>query len=154
GDQYTGLDRFGRVVDQRWRKSDGMHTDRFSYGYDRNGNRLYRQNVVQADHSELYHTGGASGGYDKLNQQTGFKRGTLNDPKNDVTEVPPPRSQGWGFDALGNWLTFNINTTTQTRTHNAQNQILTISGAGSNPTYDASGNTTRDDNNRTFVYDA
>ncbi len=30
GDQYTGLDRFGRVVDQRWIKiSDGSHTDRF-----------------------------------------------------------------------------------------------------------------------------
>jgi hypothetical protein len=30
GDQYTGLDRFGRVVDQRWIKtSDSSHTDRF-----------------------------------------------------------------------------------------------------------------------------
>jgi hypothetical protein len=29
GDPYTGLDRFGRVVDQRWRKvSDGSHTSR------------------------------------------------------------------------------------------------------------------------------
>jgi hypothetical protein len=35
-DQYTGLDRFGRIVDQRWIKtSDGSHTDRFKYGYDR-----------------------------------------------------------------------------------------------------------------------
>ncbi len=40
GDSYAGLDRFGRIVDQRWRKtSDGSHTDRFAYGYDRNGNR-------------------------------------------------------------------------------------------------------------------
>jgi hypothetical protein len=37
GDQYTGLDRFGRVVDQRWiDTTDGSHTDRFKYGYDRN----------------------------------------------------------------------------------------------------------------------
>ena len=36
GDQYTGLDRFGRVVDQRWIKtSSGTATDRFQYGYDR-----------------------------------------------------------------------------------------------------------------------
>ena len=43
GDQYTGLDRFGRVVDQRWVKTaDGSHTDRFQYGYDRNSNRNKR----------------------------------------------------------------------------------------------------------------
>ena len=30
GDQYTGLDRFGRVVDPRWIKtSSGTATDRF-----------------------------------------------------------------------------------------------------------------------------
>ncbi len=43
GDQYTGLDRFGRVVDQRWiRAADASATDRFQYGYDADGNRLYR----------------------------------------------------------------------------------------------------------------
>src|SRR5262249_38701669 len=32
GDQYTGLDRFGRVVDQRWIvTSTGTATDRFKY---------------------------------------------------------------------------------------------------------------------------
>src|SRR5439155_17806471 len=40
GDQYTGLDRFGRVVDQRWLvTANGTHTDRFQYGYDRDSNR-------------------------------------------------------------------------------------------------------------------
>lgn len=40
GDQYTGLDRFGRVVDQRWlNPSTGTATDRFQYGYDLVGNR-------------------------------------------------------------------------------------------------------------------
>src|SRR5262249_21658513 len=40
GDQYTGLDRFGRVDDQRWLKtSTGTATDRFQYGYDRDSNR-------------------------------------------------------------------------------------------------------------------
>src|SRR5207249_4953898 len=47
GDQYTGLDRFGRVVDQRWIvTANGTHTDRFQYGYDRDSNRLYRSNLV------------------------------------------------------------------------------------------------------------
>jgi hypothetical protein len=37
GDQYIGLDRFGRVVDQRWipASSPTAPTDRFQYGYDR-----------------------------------------------------------------------------------------------------------------------
>src|SRR5262249_28645435 len=36
GDQYPGPHRFGRVVDQRWIKpSDGSHTARLKYGYDR-----------------------------------------------------------------------------------------------------------------------
>ena len=42
------------------RRSDGSHTDRFQYGYDRNGNRLYRENLVNASFSELYHANGAS----------------------------------------------------------------------------------------------
>lgn len=28
GEQYTGLDRFGRVVDQRWTLDAGGHADR------------------------------------------------------------------------------------------------------------------------------
>src|SRR5207248_1306526 len=67
GDQYIGLDRLGRVVDQRWIKtSDGSATDRFKYGYDRDGNVLYRTNEVNHSFDELYHANGASNGYDNL----------------------------------------------------------------------------------------
>jgi RHS repeat-associated protein len=45
------------------------------------------------------------------------------------------------------------NGNTQTRTHNAQNEITGISGAVT-PTYDANGNLTRDETGRQFVYDA
>src|SRR5207302_5698974 len=39
GDPYTGLDRFGRVIDQYWlNTSTGTATDRFQYGYDRDSN--------------------------------------------------------------------------------------------------------------------
>jgi hypothetical protein len=48
-DQYIGLDRFDRVLDVRWRKGDGTHTDRFVYGHDRNSNRLYRANWVDGN---------------------------------------------------------------------------------------------------------
>src|SRR5262249_32783855 len=39
GDQYTGLDRFGRVRDQRWLKTNAVITtlDDFVYGYDPDG---------------------------------------------------------------------------------------------------------------------
>ena len=57
GDQYTGLDRFGRVVDQNWYNTNtATSTDDFQYSYDRDGNVLYRQNVVDAVFSELYST--------------------------------------------------------------------------------------------------
>ena len=46
GDQYIGLDRFGRIVDQRWSTSTPTAKDRFQYGYDRSGNRLYKENLV------------------------------------------------------------------------------------------------------------
>ncbi len=47
GDQYTGLDRFGRVIDQFWiNAGTGQATDRFQYGYDRDGNVLYKNNLV------------------------------------------------------------------------------------------------------------
>lgn len=49
GDKYAGLDRFGRIRDQRWMKtSDALNRDRFEYGYDRNGKRLYEKNLVDA----------------------------------------------------------------------------------------------------------
>src|SRR6266540_6709196 len=84
GDQYTGLDRFGRVVDQRWIvTSGGSHTDRFKYGYDRDSNRLYRTNEVNHSFDELYHANGANNGYDSLNQLVSFARGTLSDANSD-----------------------------------------------------------------------
>jgi hypothetical protein len=40
GDQYAGLDRFGRVVDQKWENtSTSTATDEFQYAYDLVGNR-------------------------------------------------------------------------------------------------------------------
>jgi hypothetical protein len=56
-------------------------TDDFLHGYDRNGNRLYKDNA-QGDGSynsfdELYHADGSSAGYDSLDRLTEFQRGTL-----------------------------------------------------------------------------
>jgi hypothetical protein len=63
GDQYTGLDRFGRVLDQRWiNTGTNTATDRFQYGYDRDSNALYRNNLVNTAFGELYHASGAGPG--------------------------------------------------------------------------------------------
>ncbi len=129
GDQYTGFDRFGRVLDQRWLKtSDGTNRDRVKYGYDRDSNRLWRDNLVNTAFGELY-------SYDSLNELTSFQRGTLNGSKDGLTGSAA-RAQSWNLDALGNFATQTTDGTAQTRSHNQQNQITAVSG-GTTPTYDA-----------------
>src|SRR5438309_2092433 len=96
GDQYTGLDRFGRVVDQRWvATATGGTADRYKYGYDGDGNRLYRQNLGPNASTlgldELYHPNSFGGGYDLYNQMTAFYQGTLSP---DLTTITPSRSLG------------------------------------------------------------
>jgi RHS repeat-associated protein len=166
GDQYTGLDRFGRVVDQRWRKGNtGLHADRFMYGYDRNSNRLYRDNAIggQDAFDELYHANGATQGYDGFNQLKEFRRGPLSDstPTDGVpdTVTTASRLQSWTHDVMGNWDDVTSGstgggTTTDDRGHNKQNQIT--SGAPS-ASYDSAGNTTQFTDGgvaRKYVYDA
>ena len=52
---YSGWDRFGRVVDQRWYDyGAGADRDRFTYGYDRAGNRTYRENTLVSGKDEFY----------------------------------------------------------------------------------------------------
>jgi YD repeat-containing protein len=144
GDQYTGLDRFGRVVDQVWRNlSQGTVTDRFQYGYDRDGNILYRDNRVNPAFGELSR-------YDLENRLTNIARGTLN-ATHDGLISPPSRTQVWNLDALDNWNVVISDGTPQTRTHNQQNQIT--SAGGKQLTYDNNGNITRDENGQSYTYD-
>jgi len=73
---YSGFDRFGRVVWQRWLRTDGATAaDRYFYGYDRSGNRKWRaerSNAAYGDgkRDEAYV-------YDKLDRLVGAKRGIL-----------------------------------------------------------------------------
>ena len=47
GDQYTGLDRFGRVVEVNWyNTSTSSATDDFQYGYDQGSNVLFKNNML------------------------------------------------------------------------------------------------------------
>ncbi len=158
GDQYTGLDRFGRIVDQVWVKNTTPTptiTDRFQYGYDRNGNVLYKNNLVLTAQSELYHANGATAGYDNLNQLSSFARGTLTDINSDGipdTIASPGQSQSFTPDGQGNFTTVTTNGTGVTRTYDKQNELTAV--GSTNLTYDAAGNLKTDEQNRTYVYDA
>jgi RHS repeat-associated protein len=152
GDPYRGLDRFGRVVEQLWQHiSDQTPTDHFAYGHDRNGNRLFRENLINAALSELYHGDGAAEGYDLLNQLTAFARGTLNSAKDSIVGTAS-RTQEWDLDALGNWATVATDQVAEEREHNAQNQLTGAGGAVL--TFDGNGNMTTDERGQHLVYDA
>jgi RHS repeat-associated protein len=145
GDQYTGLDRFGRVADQRWVKTGtGAATDEFRYGYDRASNPLYKENLVNGTLSDLY-------AYDDLDQLLAFQRGTLNATKDGLTGTAS-RSQSWALDALGNFAAVTTDGTPEARTHNQQNQVTGV--GGSTLTYDAAGTLTTDETGRQLAYDA
>jgi RHS repeat-associated protein len=159
GDQYTGLDRFGRVVDQNWVTADtinggtggdtlGTSTDNFGYGYDQDSNVLYRSNIVNTSFGELYHTNGSSNGYDGLNRLTNFERGTLNSTFDTITGTPST-TNAWALDALGN----PTGTGGATQTFNAQDQITAITGKTS-PVYDNNGNMKTDESGHTYTFDA
>jgi RHS repeat-associated protein len=146
GDQYTGLDRFGRVIDQNWyNTTTATSTDRFQYGYNQDSDVLYKQNLVDTSMSDLY-------SYDNLNQLTSFQHGTLNSTHNGLVGSAS-HSQSFSPDALGNFTGVTTDGNTQTRTANQQNEYTSISGSGT-VTYDGNGNTTADGSGNTFVYDA
>ena len=154
GDAYVGLDRFGRVVDQRWVKGSS-DVDRFQYTYDRSSNRLSRAVTATGaptDLDEAY-------SYDSLDRLTKANRGTL--ASGTIADAAAVYQQTWTMDGLGNWTLFKTDSnggagggaTIQTRTHNRRNQLLTVSGQTA-PLHDSNGNMTRDESNRTLVYDA
>ena len=133
GDEYAGLDRFGRVVEQLWVNTSTSTTlDDFQYSYDVLGNRTAIDNGVNSSFSQ-------SLSYDALSQLTGFTQGT--------------HTQDFNYDAVGNATAVTTDGTEQDRTANAQNQITSISGA-TTPTYDSNGNMTGNETGLIFVFDA
>jgi len=148
-DPYDGLDRFGRVVDLVWRNyGTGEDAVRILHGYDRAGNRLWREDPVAAsygkDFDELYT-------YDGLYQLVTMQRGDLDftDPDNPVIQSKN-FAEDWSLDATGNWSTYKQDDDgdstwdlDQTRTHNLANEITEIGGSSSHIAHDRCGNMTR-----------
>jgi hypothetical protein len=92
GDRYTGLDEFGRVIDQWWYDPSTTTTlERLQYGYDRDGNTLYENNLVDGAMSALYSPSNGTAPesqYDSLGRIQGFERGTLS--SRGLTSPPNP----------------------------------------------------------------
>ena len=134
GDQYVGLDQFGRIADQNWvNTSTGLSTDNFTYAYDQNSSVTAENNLLNTAFSQTFT-------YDSLNRLTANTLGGV-------------AAQSWTLDSQGNWSSFTSNGTTQTETANAQNQITSISGS-TTPTYDANGNMISDQSGNTYTYNA
>ncbi len=96
GDIYSGLDRFGRVTDVRWRDvSAGSDLSRVQYGYDPASNRTFRKNASDPGNHHDWHYG-----YDGLQRLKYADRGTLASPPTGVTD--PQFAQCWSLDATGN----------------------------------------------------
>ncbi len=134
GDQYTGLDQFGRIVSQQWANSTGAVVDGYTYTYDQNSNVTSKANVLDSAYSETYTN-------DNLNRLTAVTRGGA-------------AYQNWNLDSQGNWSSSTTSGTTQIRTANSQNQITSITGTAGTPVYDSNGNMTTDQNGNKLVYDA
>ena len=146
GDIYRGLDRFGRIKDSYWYDyGSSTDVDRIKYGYDRAGNRIWRQNEVarslNKDFDELY-------SYDAVHRLKDMQRGRLNGSHTSVTNLA--FAQCWSLDETGNWSSFREDddgdgtwNLIQNRTANKVNEITDITGPSwVTPAYSKAGNMT------------
>src|SRR5665213_811152 len=169
GDRYTGLDRFGRVVDQYWLNtaSSPAAIDRLQYGYDRDGNVLFEKNLLQSNFSELFHNNAAVSGddnsaYDLLNRVINMRRGTLSASAfnggvldtvttlNSVSGVTG-NQKSWSLNAVGDWSSVTTDGTATSHTTNAQNEITAVGASAM--TSDNNGNVTKNSQGYTLTYD-
>lgn len=149
GDIYSGFDRFGRVKDNRWYNyNTSSDVDRIKYGYDRNGNRTYRENTVAASYGKHFDEKYLNDLIDRLSH---MDRGDLTALHDAITNKT--FAQCWTLDATGNWKGFRQDDTgdgtwdlNQSRASNPVNEITGITEfAGPSwvtPAYDAAGNMT------------
>ncbi len=134
---FNGWDRFGRIVEWKWTVNSGAVLDHETYAYDRNSNMTSRTNVLRSALNETY----SFDGLDRLASM--IRNGAA--------------FQSWTLDGNGNWSSFTNQGATQTRTHNAANEVSTISGQTA-PAHDAAGNLTQapkpsGSGNQVYVFD-
>ena len=108
----------------------------FSYDYDNEGNKQFEQKLQDPGHSECY-------GYDNIYRLTSYKVGALI----DGCVSAPITQTSYNLDPVGNWNSKTTDAVTQTRTHDAVNELTKIDST--NLTYDANGNLKAD---ASYVY--
>jgi RHS repeat-associated protein len=148
-DPYDGpMDHFGRVTDLLWRDYGGSaDVVRIQHGYDREGNRLWREDPVAASYSkdfdELYT-------YDGMYQLVDMQRGDLNATKDGLVANSKTFAEDWSLDMTGNWSTYRQDEDgdgnwdlNQLRTHNGANEITQIAGVSTHVAHDRNGNMTK-----------
>jgi RHS repeat-associated protein len=154
GDQYTGLDRFGRVLDVRWTKG-ASDLDRFVHTYDRNSNRLTRDVLATSGPTTL----DEAYNYDNLDRLTKTNRGTL--ASGTITDGNATYTRNWTLDLVGNWNSLATDadgggagsSSSESRTHNGQNQVTAV--GASSMTFDSNGSLISDGTTgKTYAYDA
>jgi len=124
-----------------WKKS-GVTIAGYNYGHDSVGNRIWSENLVTANKSELF-------AFDNADRLTSFKTGTLNGSKTAI--ITPTYTQDWNLDQIGNWAGFNDNGVNSTNTFSNTHEMTQFKGITN--TFDNNGNLTSD-GVRTFKYDA
>ena len=148
GDQYAGLDRFGRIQDQRWLKQGSSSSssssssttalERVKLYYNQAENIVTRQNLVApGGQDEVY-------AYDGLYQLQNFQRGTLDTDTGQLT-TPADWQEDFGLDPMGNWKRYwtyvgQNPTLMQDRYHNKANEITEIDGSQGTVSHDPAGN--------------
>ena len=149
GDIYLGWDRFGRVKDNYWYDyGSATDVDRIKYGYDRAGNRIWREDTVAASYGKHFDDLYA---YDLIHRLKHMDRGDLNALKDAVTNLQ--FAQCWKLDETGNWSNFRENDDgdsswdlAQSRTANRANEITNITETTGpswvTPIYSKAGNMT------------
>lgn len=142
-------DRWGQPLDERWKRSGAtFNYDRYQYTYDRVSNRMTRDvtpNSPPSGRDEYYV-------YDNLHRLTKINRGNLSGGQ--ITDANANFTQNWDtLESQGNWRSWIEDTngggaggsTTQARTHNKANEVLTATGnspAWVAPAHDLAGNLT------------
>ena len=111
----------------------------FSYAYDNEGHKLFENKLQNPTRSEAYQ-------YDNTYRLIDYRVGTLVGPT-----VPVPSTEtSYSLDPVGNWNSKTTDAVTQSRMHNADNELIKIDAQ--NVTYDADGNT-QNDGAFTYAYD-
>jgi RHS repeat-associated protein len=146
GDPYTGLDRFGRLVETLWKQDTGERV-RSSYGRNRVGGVVWRRDDEAHAQSPVVDNEDNYYWYDRLQQVKERQRGNLTGTAPDYTGIDNlQQEEDWTYDATGNWTSYsnpsNASGDTQTRIHNTANEITEISATAGdvNPIFDPTGN--------------